>query len=116
MQHPTTYGDWNHGPELGAKEITRKGVEREDKNKESEIFDFKRYSLAFTTQQQAVIGALAMKQVGIQALVENADDDYVTPTHDVAMAFNVCFLSRYILAWFFQNENYAPKFNFDTWQ
>ena len=49
-----------------------------------------RYSLAFATQQQAIIGALAMKQLGIQAIIENADDDYVTPTHDVALAFNVC--------------------------
>jgi len=30
-----------------------------------------------------------MTEAGVQSVIENADDDYIAPSHDIAMAYDV---------------------------
>jgi hypothetical protein len=47
------------------------------------------YSMSFTNNDEEVFGTLAMKDLGVNAMVLNVDDDHVVPSHTVAQAFKV---------------------------
>ena len=49
------------------------------------------YSLPFSVKQESVLGYLAMAVNGVQAVIENADDDYIAP-HMVWLSDKLAFV------------------------
>ncbi len=43
----------------------------------------------FTTQEEMVLGTLAMVKAGVNAMVVNSDDDFVPASHSIANAYKV---------------------------